>query len=108
MNEIETAINQIKSNTIACQQFVDYYDGNHALAFASEKFRNTFGATLKAMRENLCPIVVDAPADRMEIINFSGDKGRASKAIANKAWAIWQREQMELVSTELHIETLKT
>ena len=83
-----------------------YYDGDHELAFATEKYANTFGRILKTMRENLCRIVVDAPADRMEIINFSG--GDDGNPVAEKAWEIWQRCLMELESVNVHKEAFKT
>lgn len=105
--DIQTALDAIKAEAPARQAFVDYYDGNHKLAFASSKFETAFGQTLKRMRDNLCPIVVDAIADRMEVINFAGD-GEKETDVSKQAWALWQREQMELVSNETHIEALKT
>lgn len=106
MSDILTAVNTILRNQPMAQRYIDYYDGHHELAFASEKFRNAFGRTLQSMRDNLCPIVIEATADRMEVINFSGDK--AKKAIANKAWSIWERNQMPIISNNLHREALKT
>lgn len=106
MNEIEKLLQRIKQNTLECQPLINYFDGDHPLAFATEKFKNTFGETLKRMRDNLCPIVVEAPADRMEVINFSG--ADENKEIAAAAWQLWQRDQMPLVSNEVHVETLKT
>ena len=102
--DIQTAITKILSERPERDAYTDYYEGKHRLAFSSEKFQNTFGETLKRMRENLCPIVVDAPADRMEIINFSSND---AKETAKQAWAIWQRELMELYSTDIHKEAFK-
>jgi hypothetical protein len=104
MPDIQLAIDKIQANAKVCQRFVDYYEGNHELPLSSEKFRNTFGHMLRSMRENLCPIVVDAPADRMEIINFSaGDEDETHE----EAWRIWQDAQMEFYSNELHKEAFK-
>jgi hypothetical protein len=105
MSEIQTALDQIKKNQPDRQRFIDYYDGNHALNFATEKFRNAFGQTLKSMRDNLCPIVVDSTSDRMEIINFAGDD--KDKIVADAAWKLWQRARMELISNNVHSEALK-
>lgn len=107
MSDLQQAIDRVKAQQPNYDRFVNYYSGNHNLAFASEKFQNTFGNTLKNMRDNLCPIVVDAPADRMEIINFSGADKEKKNAIAEKAWEIWQRETLELVSNDVHKEALK-
>jgi hypothetical protein len=104
-NDLQTAIDRIRDNAKNCQTYIDYYDGQHNLAFASDKFANTFGYMLKSMRENLCPIVVDAPADRMEIINFASGDERTP--IDDKAWEVWQQAQMEFYSHDLHKEAFK-
>lgn len=106
-NDIQKALDAIKSKLPECQRYVDYYDGRHQLTFASEKFKTTFGLTLKYMRDNLCPIVVDAPADRMEVVNFSGDDEKKKSAVADEAWKLWQRETLELVSHDVHRNALK-
>lgn len=103
--DIQTALDAIKTQLPERQLYCDYYAGNHNLAFATEKFKSAFGQTLKGMRDNLCPIVVDAVADRMEVINFAGDG--TEKAVAEAAWGIWQRESMEMVSFDTHVEALK-
>jgi hypothetical protein len=105
MSDIQIAIDQIKAKQPICQMFIDYYNGNHRLAFASKKFTNAFGDTLRNMRDNLCPIVVEAPADRMEVLNFSGDN--TNKAVADAAWNIWTRETLELTSYAVHVEAMK-
>lgn len=107
LKDIQTALDAIKANLPARQRFINYYDGRHELAFATDKFKTAFGRTLKDMRDNLCPIVVDAVADRMEVINFAGDNANEDAAIAKDAWTIWQREQMELISNETHVEAIK-
>ena len=106
MSDIKTALDAIKGHTDIRQTYIDYYDGRHPLAFATEKFKTAFGQTLKNMRDNLCPIVVDAVADRMEVINFAGDDEK--KTVDTTSWKLWQREKMELVSNETHVEAAKT
>ncbi|HLA96604.1 MAG TPA: phage portal protein, partial [Pyrinomonadaceae bacterium] len=106
MSDITTALDTIRQYRPEKQLLTDYYNGNHRLLFATDKFRDTFGQILKTMRDNLCPIVVDAASDRMEILNFSGDD--ESKETADRAWQLWKREQMELVSNSTHSEVLKT
>jgi len=107
MNEdIKQALDTIKANQPERQRFIRYYDGRHELSFATEKFKSAFGQTMKNMRDNLCPIVVDAPADRMEVINFSN--GENTNPQADAAWKLWQRELMELHSNDVHKEALKT
>ena len=107
MADLQTALDAIKAKLPDCQRYTNYYNGKHELSFASDKFRTAFGETLRSMRDNLCPIIVDAPADRMEIVNFSGDKPDAQSAVADAAWKLWQRENLELVSNDVHKEALK-
>lgn len=104
--DLETAFNAIKAAQPKREQLGKYYGGIHPLAFATEKFETTFGKRLRHMCDNLCATVVDATADRLEVINFaSGDEqDDTSKA----AWDLWQSETMELVSNETHVEALKT
>lgn len=106
MSDIQIALNRIKNTLPVVERYCNYYDGNQKLNFASDRFENTFGKTVQSMRDNLCPIVVDAPADRMEVINFAGDE--SEKQIAEDAWAIWQRELLELTSSDVHKNALKT
>lgn len=87
------------------ETLIDYFNGRHRLMFATERFRSTFGEMLASMRDNLCPIVVEATADRMEVINFSA--GGSAAEIARQAWELWQREQMETNSYRLHVEAIR-
>jgi len=50
--------------------YFNYYMGNHALAFATEKFRSTFGYVFKEFAENMCGPVVDSLADRLVVTGF--------------------------------------
>lgn len=74
-----------------------YYDGDHQLLFATEKFRNTFGNLFQSFADNLCPPVVDALTDRLEITGFDG------KA-AERADAIWDEARGDRVALQVHDE----
>jgi hypothetical protein len=104
--DIQLALDAIHLHQPSRQTFIDYYEGRHRLAFATDKFKTAFAKILTDLRENQCPVVVEAPADRMEVINFSGEN--ENDAIAAEAWKLWQRELMELRSNEVHVEALKT
>ena len=54
-----------------------YYDGEHDLAFATEKFQNTFGTLFREFALNLCPVICDAVRDKMRIVGFSVEDGAA-------------------------------
>lgn len=108
MTDIQTILDAFKKAEPLRTELVRYYDGDHRLSYATEKYQNTFAEIIRKMRDNLCPIVVDAPADRMEVINFAGDQEDVESAVAATAWAMWQRERMEITSNDVHKEALKT
>ncbi len=103
-SDIKTALEKINARRARYQEFYDYYGGKHALNFASEKFKNKFGRRLQKLRENLCKIVVTAPASRLEVINFLADK----KNTENPAWKLWKQSKMPLHSGAIHREAIKT
>lgn len=106
--------------------FWDYYDSIHPVAFATEKFKAAFFSTFKNYAENLCAPVVDALNDRLKIVSFSTNKAEIQKGTSpptipgtpprekvtvedepgKAAWDIWERNDLELTSTEVHLESL--
>lgn len=93
------------SRLIQYRTFGAYYHGQHRLAFASEKFRNTFGRLFYQFADNLCPAICDAVADRMVIIDFATESGPAG--LGKTAWKYWQDQKMKRRSGELHLEALR-
>lgn len=88
----------------ACKLYEDYYDGNHRLQFATAKFREAFGALLKAFADNWCELIVDASVERLEVQGFRfGDDLEADKA----AWDIWQANNLDADSMMAHTEAVK-
>jgi hypothetical protein len=74
-----------------------YMDGDHDMALTSERWRTTFGHVFRALAINLCPSVVAALADRIDIDGWAspidpedtapGKDGPTSEA--GKAEAAW-------------------
>lgn len=105
----------------------NYYDGNHPLAFATDKFKEAFGDVFREFAENACPAVVDALADRLTVNGFRsslaeikeeaadtvipGMPPRKKKTISDpmgeRAWDLWTRNRMDLKSTEVHEDAIK-
>lgn len=90
-----------------------YYDGDHPMMFATDKFKSTFGKTLSAVADNLCPAVVDSVADRLKVTGVEpgvGPDGKelGSAELATQAWGIWQRNRMDVRAPETHREALLT
>jgi hypothetical protein len=87
----------------------DYYDGDHRLAFATDKYRTAFGSLFAAFADNLCPAVVDAVADKLQVTDWgvADAEGGDDDAIHELAEAIWVRNQMARRAGEVHTEALR-
>lgn len=69
-----------------------YYSGRHPLAFATPKYRATFGRLFREWSDNWCPVVVDATAERLAIDGFRfGDEEDSDKDVQT----IWQRSYLD-------------
>lgn len=84
--------------------FEQYYDGEHRLAFATLKFRQSFGWLFKALADNWCQIVVDAPVERLFIEGF---RFGSTQEADEDAWAIWQANGLDAESVMAHTEAVK-
>ena len=88
----------------------DYYDGDHRLAFATDKYRKAFGTLFAAFADNLCPAVVDAVADRLQVADWGiADKsqGQGDQALKDHADQVWARNGMDRRAGEVHTEALR-
>lgn len=100
-DDLEWALAHIATHGPRYRLFRDYYDGRHRLAFATDKFRNAFGSLFQAFADNLCPAVVDAPADRLQITGWTaapsaGDAAEAGTGgdLGDRATLEWTRARM--------------
>jgi hypothetical protein len=100
--DLAAALKSLDANLVAYRRYKDYYDGNHRLLFATDKFLSTFGNLFRAFACNLCPVVVDVPADRLTVTGFSAEGG----AKADDAWALWNANRMDRKSGQVHLEAL--
>lgn len=109
MNEhadIALAIDKFKGAAGRYAKLTRYYNGDHDLCFATEKFRNAFGSLFREFAFNLCAAIVDAVRDKLQITEFGVDTGDI--AAAEEAWAIWTANRMNVRSGEIHKEACKT
>lgn len=101
---LEVALVRLSRRQGADQLWRNYYDGDHRLAFATDKFRTTFGAMFSAFADNLCPAIVDAVADRLQVDGWGIAEGQAQP---EDAGSIWDRNQMDRRAGEVHTEALR-
>jgi hypothetical protein len=84
--------------------FEAYYDGDHPLQFATSKFKEAFGNLFSAFADNWCPIVVDAPVERLQVVGF---RMKSATSADNDAWDIWQANALDVESVIAHTEAGK-
>jgi hypothetical protein len=136
-SHIEQAIEQFRSSSTRYAKTERYYRGEHDLAFATEKFANTFGTLFREFAMNLCPAICDAVRDKLRITGFSVNAGPAMSAerveavppqaavqagslrsdssslrsdggsLRSDVGRIWFRNRMQQRAGEIHKEALK-
>ena len=102
---IEKAIENLRINNGRYAKTERYYRGAHDLAFATEKFQNTFGSLFREFAMNLCPAICDAVKDKLRITEFRVEAGAGDITLA--ARRIWQNNRMATRAGEIHKEALK-
>lgn len=105
--QIEIAVKQISGKAPAIRALEDYYEGRHDLAFATEKFQNTFGKLFREFALNLMPSVADAVTDKLRVENFSLEEGGDDETV-KKLWQIWTSNRMDVRANEVHREAVIT
>lgn len=104
MDDFQWATSTLAARAADYRTAYNYYEGAHALTFATEKFRETFGSLLREFADNLCPAVIDTACDRLEVIGFIAEGG--NQTLGQQAWDIWQANRMDERSQELHFDAL--
>ena len=101
-----------------------YYDGDHDLAFATQKFENAFGTLFREFALNLCPVICDAVRDKLKVVGFSVDSFGVSvlqsfrvgktpnpetsvDSVHSATRKIWHTNRMDTRAGEVHKEALK-
>lgn len=120
-NHIEQALADLQTRAIKYERPERYYNGEHDLKFATEKFENTFGTLFREFALNLCPVVCDAVRDKLRIDSFgvmstrvaelgndSSDSQNSPNSINSLTRQIWHRNRMATRAGEVHKEALKT
>lgn len=104
--DIKTALRQLAAKREKYRLYARYYDGNHRLAFATNKYRSAFGALFTEFADNLCPVCVDAVADRLTVTGFAVEDG--PEEAGDRAWAIWNQNRMDRRAGDAHLEALRS
>jgi hypothetical protein len=82
-----------------------YYQGVQRLAFATSKWRDTFGSLFNELADNWCQLVVDAAVERLNVVGFRF--GPFDESADEEAWQLWQANYLDADSTLAHTEACK-
>ena len=104
IQELNETVAEIRKQAAQIARFYRYYNGDHDINFASEKFNNKFGERLQKLHDNLCKAVVNAPASRLEVLDFGSDVLN----IGDDAWKIWRRNFMPRCERDVYREAFRT
>lgn len=105
--DIRWAIADIKDRARDIGLYRDYYDGRHRAPWATEKWNRAFSAMFSTFRDNLCPAVVDAKADRIQLTAISAGDNTGNNSVNLAIDRIWQREKLESRQGEVTKNALK-
>lgn len=78
--DVVSAVIEWKARKPLVDLYRDYHRGNHQLRFATKDFETKYGQVVKSLRENLCPPVVAAYADKITVERW-GDLDDADQAL---------------------------
>ncbi len=80
----------------------DAYEGRQALTFATEEWRQANAARYAGFSDNWCRPIVDAEAERIDVIGF----GMEDKNAAKPLWDQWLLNDMEMQSSQGFVTSL--
>jgi len=125
-NHIEQSLADLRMRASKYERPERYYNGEHDLKFATEKFENTFGTLFREFALNLCPVVCDAVRDKLRINSFgvmstgvaelgkqeplqvSSNSANSPNSVNSATRSIWHRNRLATRAGEVHKEALKT
>ena len=95
---------RLDSRTNDVRLFMKYYDGDHNIKFATEKFRRAFNNLFNAMSNNWMQLIVDSSVERLQVRGFRvGHEDIAD----DDAWKIWRANNMDALSNIAHTDAVK-
>jgi hypothetical protein len=102
----QTLADKLDERLPAIERYAAYYQGQHRIAFATSKWRETFGALFAELSDNWCQLVVDASVERLKVIGFRFGSG--DETADDAAWDLWQANYLDADSTLAHTEAVRS
>src|SRR5215217_4404453 len=102
-NDIAWAVTTIAEQRKTHEKYDRYYRGEQPVYLDAPEYSESFRDFLKGQRANICPAVVAALTDRLEITGIEGDE-----AAAADAWAFWEDWNLAGTANRVHTEMAKS
>lgn len=102
--DVNWAVEDVRRRLPMYRLCQDYYNGDHRLVFATEKYRNAFGDLFREFADNLMDDVADEPADRLQILNFTA----LSAGLGQQAQDIWEANKGDARSGRVHLDGFRS
>lgn len=96
---------KLRQDAAAIELWERYYEGVHRLAFATARFRQTFGNLFHEFADNWMQLIVDASVERLNIQGFRFDKDVVDGD--EDAWEIFRDNGLDAGSDIGHTEAVK-
>lgn len=95
---------RLSNQTAVSDVFARYYDSTATnLAYAQEKFADTFGDMFVGWNDNFCPLIVDSISERLTVKGFRMGPEEAADEDAHK---IWRTNGLDANSNAAHIDAM--
>ena len=118
IEDIEWAVEDLRTRADGYRLYTNYYDGDHPLDFVPADYRKEFAGMLRRLRLNICPAVVDALRDRLKLTGFTSDKVKKTERpdgvtisadpTAETISEIWRRNRLDQRQSQLSKEVIKS
>jgi hypothetical protein len=101
--EIDWAVREIKDRAVQIGLWRAYFDGRHRAPWATPKWNAAFSDLFGRFRDNLCPAVINAKADRIQLTGINSPDETVQTAIQT----VWERERLEARQGEVTKNSFK-
>lgn len=101
-SKIEWAVEAYAKMQEEYEKYEDYYFGEQAPAYSTDRWKETFEEVFEDFSDNWCQVVVDAVYQRMEILGWKCD----NRKWARKAEEIYDASHVDIEAEDLHLQTL--
>lgn len=112
---VRQVLEEMRAVNADMEKYRNYYEGEQALEYGTESFKNEYGDAFKNFRDNWCEVVVDAVADKVTVerivFNVEDEDGEGSSSagdtpltnpLSDRIWSIFRRNDIDEQQTLVH------